>query len=82
MLDADQDIDVDWFVKIPNRSVAQARLDFLRTPGNIFDLLKQGYGGESIDRMWRSVYRACIGFGEPIPGSLEHHAQELGVIIP
>ena len=81
-LEPNQDIDVDWFVQIPNRSVARARLDFLRTPGNIFDLMKNGYGGQPLDRMWKAVYRACIGFGEPLPDYLDHHAESLGVIVP
>lgn len=78
----DGDIDVDWFCNIPSAAAASARLDFLRAPLNQSELMKRGYGHGPMDRMWASVYRACIGFGVPIPSELRHHADLLGVIIP
>lgn len=78
----DGDIDVDWFVQIPSADVAEKRLDFLRTPGNVYDLLKRGYGGAPIERMWKAVFRACLSYDVVIPTSLHGYARELGVVIP
>lgn len=75
------EIDVEWFTKIPSASAAQARLDFLRTPSNVYELRKRGYGGPALDRMWKAVYRACISFEVSIPSELHHHASELGIVI-
>lgn len=75
------DFDVDWFCKVPSADAASARLDFLRTPSNIFELRRRGYAGAPLDRMWRSVYRACLSFDVPIPSELHHHAEELGVVV-
>lgn len=75
------EVDVEWFLQIPNYDVASARLEFLRTPGNISDLLKRGHGGEDIERMWKAVYRACIGFDVPLPLTAQAHARELGIVV-
>jgi len=76
------EFDVDWFCKIPSESAARLRLDFLRTPKNIFELRNRGYGGPALNRMWREVFRACAGFGVPVHTELRHLASELGVILP
>lgn len=76
------DFDVDWFCKVTSETVARKRLEFLRTPKNIFELRRRGYGGPALDRMWRAVLRGCLSFQVPIPSELHHHASELGIIIP
>lgn len=78
----DGEIDVDWFCMIKSEGAARARLEFMRTPKNIFALRKRGYGGEPLNRMWKAVFRGCIAHGVPIPSELNHLASELGVIVP
>lgn len=73
--------DVDWFCDVQNRDVAQQRLDFLRTAGNIFKLRQHGFAGAPLDRMWRSVLRAAIGYGIPLDETQKHIAQELGIFV-
>ena len=75
-------IDMDYFVKVPNAFVAQARLDFLVQQSNIHELLRRGYGGAALEAMWKAVYRACLAYGVSIPTDQQGHARELGVIIP
>jgi hypothetical protein len=75
------EIDVDWFVTIPNQQTAETRLRFLRTSRNIEELISRGYGGEALDRMWKAVYRSCLVYGVPIPRAQHGHARELGVVI-
>lgn len=77
----DGDFDVEWFCTIPSASAAEARLLFLRTPRNIHELIKRGYGGPALDRMWKSVYRGCLQFNVPIPTELHQHADQLGVVV-
>lgn len=76
------DIDVDWFCEVPNGQVARERLEFLCNPTNITELMKRGYGGAPLTRMWQAVYRACLAFDEPIPTMKKGHAESLGVSIP
>lgn len=76
------DFDVNWFCDVQNAEVARARLDFLRSPGNIYKLNRHGYGGPAVQRMWRSVLRACLGFGIQLDVPQIHMAQELGIIVP
>ena len=78
----DGEIDIDHFVKIPSADLAREKLDFLRTPRNVHELMRRGYGGPALERMWKAVYRACVSFDIPIPTELWHHARELGVVIP
>lgn len=76
------DIDVDWFCDVPNGHVARKRLEFLSQPANVSELMKRGYGGEPLTRMWRAVYQACVAHGEPIPSARHGHAEQLGVRVP
>lgn len=76
------EFDVDWFCDIKNADVAQARLDFLRSPGNIYKLRHHGFAGPALERMWRSVLRACVGYSIPLTSTQTHMAQELGIILP
>lgn len=75
------DFDVDWFCDVQNQDVAQQRLDFLRSPGNIYKLRHHGYGGAALDRMWKAVLRAAIGYGIPLDETQKHVAQELGIFV-
>jgi len=76
------DFNVEWFCRVDSAEVAQARLDFLRSPGNIYKLQAHGYGGPAVQRMWRSVLRACIGYSIPLAPAQVHMAQELGIVVP
>lgn len=74
------EIDVEWFVKIPNAHTAEKRLEFLRTPRNIAELIKRGYEGEALERMWKAVYRSCLTYDVPIPKAQHGHARDIGVM--
>lgn len=76
------DFDVDWFSDVQSADVARKRLDFLRSPGNIYKLREHGFAGPALDRMWRAVLRACISYGIPLPTTQIHLAQELGIVVP
>lgn len=76
------DIDVPWFTKVPNASVAQDRLAFLQSPSNVAELMRRGYGGDPLNAMWKAVYRACATYGVVVPSSMKGHARELGVELP
>jgi hypothetical protein len=78
----DGDIDVAYFVKMPNAFVAQQRLDFMVRQSNIHELLRRGYGGAALTAMWLATYRACLAYGVSIPTDQQGHARELGVVIP
>ena len=73
--------DVVWFCDISNADVAQRRLDFLRQAGNIYKLRRHGFGGPALDRMWRSVLRACVSFSIPLTTTQQHMAQEFGIVL-
>lgn len=75
------EFDVDWFVKIPSKAAAEERLEFIRNQRNVTELINRGYGGEALNRMYRAVYRACIGYDVPLTSSMKHHASTLGVIV-
>jgi hypothetical protein len=75
------EIDVRWFLQIPNADVASARLDWMAVPGNISELLKRGYE-DVLPEMWKAVFRACIGYGVPIPEGLKGLAGEYGIVVP
>lgn len=75
------DIDVEHFVTVRNEREAQDRLDFLRSRLVIAELMRRGYDGPALDRMWRAVYRGCLAYGVPVPGALHGHARLLGVEI-
>lgn len=77
----DGDIDVEHFVTIRTAAEAQARLDFLRSKAVIAELMRRGYGGPCLNRMWKAVYRGCLAYGVAIPTSLHGHARMLGVEI-
>lgn len=74
------EFDVDWFVNIPSQAAAEERLAFITNQRNVSELIKRGYGGQPMERMYRAVYRACIGYGVPLTDSAKHHASTLGVV--
>lgn len=76
------DIDVDWFCNVPSGQVARQRLEWLSNGANVAELMRRGYGGAPLTRMWKAIYRACVAFDEPIPSSRHGHAESLGVRIP
>lgn len=73
------DIDVEYFVTVRNAQQAKDRLDFLRDKSVIAELMRRGYEGPALERMWKAVYRGCLAYDVPIPPSLHGHARMLGV---
>ena len=75
------DFDVVWFCEINSRDVAVKRLSFLSSPGNVYKLLQQGYGGEPLAKMWKATLRAAVGFGVPLTATQTHLALEHGIAL-
>ena len=76
-----ESINIDHFVDIQSADIAARRLEYLRSPRNIAHLVKHGYGGEPVNRMWRGVIRGCIAHGVPLPSPVKQHAAILGVVV-
>lgn len=77
----DGPIDIDYLLDIPNEDSARRALDFLDDRVNEITLQKRHSPGD-MERMWKGVLRACIGFGVPLREDQQAYAQQLGIVLP
>ena len=73
--------DIDYLCDIPNASVAWATLRFLTDGGNEITL-HQRHTSSEVERVWRSLFRACLAYGVPLSDNEKQYARMLGVILP
>ncbi len=74
-------LDVDYFLDIPNRSVAERCLAFMHDQVNEIELAKRMTPPE-LKRMWLGTLRACIAHGVPLTPEDASYGKLLGVVMP
>jgi len=77
----DGPIDIDYLLDIPNADVARRALEFLDDQVNEITL-QERHGWADMQRMWKGVLRACIGFGVPLRPDQQAYARVLGIELP
>lgn len=74
-------LDLDYFKDIPSAAVAVQALDCVSNPSFIATIAAKHTEQEVAD-LKRSVYRACIAHGVPLPSRCVIDARMLDVIVP
>lgn len=74
-------IDIDYLLDIPSADAARKALAFLDDRVNEIELHKR-HSSQDVERMWRGVLRACIGFGVPLRKDQQAYAKQLGIVLP
>ena len=65
----------------PNEDVARRALNFLDDRVNEVELHKR-HSPQDIERMWRGVFRACLGHSVPLREDQKAYAKQLGIVLP
>ncbi|HEY5552422.1 MAG TPA: hypothetical protein VIK52_11070 [Opitutaceae bacterium] len=74
-------IDTAYLLDIPNEDVARRALNFLDDRVNEVELHKR-HSPQDIERMWRGVFRACLGHSVPLREDQKAYAKQLGIVLP